>query len=95
MTIELRYVPDENVMSTELPDGGSVLLHLSTELYFGLNAVGTRVWQLIGEQATCAEIIDAVAQEYPEADRSLINGDVRRLLGELEEKALVTAAPGS
>jgi len=41
-------IPDD-VLFREL-DGEAVLLNLKTGIYFGLNPVATRMWQLIVEQ---------------------------------------------
>ncbi len=50
-----RVVAPESVMIRTFDDGESVLLHLETEHYFGLNAVGSRMWELL----TTSESIEA------------------------------------
>lgn len=84
-----RLSPD--VVVREL-DGESVVLDLSSGRYFGLNGVGTRVWQLIGEGNAVDGLIKAVAAEY-EADDTTIERDVLALVEELETRGLVVAAP--
>ncbi len=42
-------IPDE-VIFREL-DGEAVILNLDTGIYFGLDAVGTRIWRLIEERS--------------------------------------------
>lgn len=79
-------------MSTELPDGGSVLLDLSSELYFGLNTVGTQIWQYIGDGATESEIIDRLDSDYEQVDRATLARDVTTLVAELKERELLLTA---
>src|SRR5208283_1090645 len=49
-----RVVVPKHVLVRHL-DGESVLLNLETEKYFGLDATGTRMWQLV----TAAPTVDA------------------------------------
>jgi hypothetical protein len=41
---QAQYRPSAEVLAQNLPSGETVLLHLGTEKYFGLDAVGARVW---------------------------------------------------
>lgn len=72
-------------------DGQSVVLNLSSGRYFGLNAVGTRVWQLIAQGAGVDSVIRTVTAEY-EADAATIERDVLALLEDLEKRGLVVDA---
>ena len=69
----------------------SVVLDLASGRYFGLNAVGTRVWQLIGQGKTVGGLLSAVTSEY-DADASTIERDVLALLDDLEKRGLVVDA---
>jgi hypothetical protein len=69
-------------------DGEAVLLDLSSGIYFGLNEVGTRVWQMVGEGRGEAEIVAALAAAY-EADAAIIDRDVARLLEDLRARRLI------
>ena len=84
----LRFSPD--VIFRELA-GESVVLDLASGRYFGLNAVGTRVWQLIGQGETVDGLLRAVTSEY-DADASTIERDVLALLDDLEQRGLVLDA---
>jgi hypothetical protein len=74
-------------------DGEAVILDLASGTYFGLNDVGTRVWQLVEFGKDAAEIVDVVASEY-DADRETIARDVGRLLDQLASRRLIVAAGG-
>jgi hypothetical protein len=65
-----------------------VILDLGSGTYFGLNPVGTRVWQLVGEGRDQAEIVEVIASEY-DADRATVSHDVVRLLDDLKTRRLI------
>ena len=69
-------------------DGEAVILDLATGTYFGLNAVGTRVWHLLEAGHEPEAIVDALASEYA-ADRATIAADVAALLDALRSRHLI------
>ena len=68
-----------------------VLLDLDSGTYYGLDAVGGRLWDLITGSATIGEAIDAMLDEY-EVEREVLERDVLKLVDELAEKGLLVAA---
>ncbi len=71
-------------------DGEAVILDLATGTYFGLNEVGTRVWQLLDEGRDLSQVVETVALEY-DADRATIARDVARLIEDLQARRLVVS----
>jgi hypothetical protein len=69
-------------------DDEAVLLNLKSGIYFGLNDVGARVWQLIVEQKELARVLDALSEEYA-ADRDVLENDLLTLARELCAKGLL------
>lgn len=69
----------------------TVILDLASGTYFGLDPVGARIWQLIGEGKTLAEICATMLDEY-EVERAQLEVDLLRLTGELLERGLVVSA---
>lgn len=72
---------------------GAVLLHLEDEIYFGLNAVGASVWELL--PPVCADLDDLCArlsEKYPDVDAQVLRQDVLELLGELRLGKLVVTS---
>ena len=65
-----------------------VLLDYDRGIYYGLNPVGARVWQLLAEGEAVERILDVLADEYDVA-REVLEADVAALLGDLEAKRLV------
>lgn len=70
--------------------GELVLLHTGSETYFGLNEVGARVWESMGETTTLAAIADRVGTEF-DVDRQTLERDLEKLLTELAQEGLITA----
>jgi hypothetical protein len=65
-------------------DEGAVLLATRDEVYFGLNEVGARIWQLLPPATTTLdELCDVLAAEYPDAPADVLRADVRELLDAL------------
>ena|ERR1700739_981615 len=82
-----RAIVPSNILIRFL-DQESVLLNLNTERYFGLDSVGTRMWQL----ATSAPTIDAayfqLIEEF-DVDPDTLRSNFSELLDHLVENGLL------
>ena len=76
------------VMSQEV-SGETVLLDLQSESYFGLDEVGTRIWQLLQEKEDLQGVFDVMLEEY-DVEAGHLEKDLEELLGKLSEAGLVT-----
>jgi hypothetical protein len=65
-----------------------VLLNLENEQYYGLDEVGTRLWELIHGGATFGSATDTLLAEY-EVDRQTLVDDLSSILGDLDRNGLV------
>jgi hypothetical protein len=68
----------------------TIILDLASGMYFGLDAVGARVWQLMGEGKTLAQICDTMRAEY-EVSPEVIERDVLSLAESLCSRQLISA----
>lgn len=84
----MRLRVADNVVFRNLA-GESVLLNLDTGTYFGLDAVGTRLWNLVAEHGSTALAIDALLAEY-DVDAPRLQKDVTALIDQLLAKRLLT-----
>jgi hypothetical protein len=82
-----RHAPD--VTSTREGDR-TVLLDHRAGAYFGLDEVGTRVWELLGADASLGAVVDALAEEY-DAPRAVLERDTTEIVSRLRENNLLTA----
>lgn len=69
-------------------EGEFVILNLADEVYYGLDGVGARVWELISEPRAVSEVAAAIAAEY-EVDPETAERDLLALLEELAGRKLV------
>lgn len=82
-----ELIPSPDVLHQEL-GGETVLLNLADEQYFGLDAVGTRVWQLLVETHRATEVMARLQQEF-EVTPERLEADLSALLSELLDAGLV------
>ncbi|MGH7668610.1 MAG: PqqD family protein [Gemmatimonadaceae bacterium] len=68
---------------------GAILLHTEDEVYYGLNAVGVRVWQLLPTSGDLDELCASLGGEYPDVPLAELRGDVVELLDELLRTGLL------
>jgi hypothetical protein len=71
--------------------GEVVILNLADGVYYGLDPVGARIWALLQEPRTVAELRDALLEEY-EVDPEHCEHDILLLLQELAAAGLITVA---
>ena len=84
-TNRVRVSPDVLVSNME---GESVLLNLQSETYFGLDEVGTHMWNTLTGAESIQAAYDALAAEYDvEPDR--LRDDLEELVRKLTEQGLV------
>lgn len=83
-----RFALSKDVVSRVI-SGEAVVLDLASQTYFGLNAVGTRVWEHLQAGRSVKEIRDALLKEFEVAPDAL-EKDVVALLNELTQKGLVS-----
>jgi hypothetical protein len=74
-------------------DGESVILNVQSGIYFGLDRIGTRIWQLIDELGDLDSILGVLEEEY-EAERDVLRVDLEALVAALLEKQLITHGGG-
>lgn len=68
----------------------TVILNLDGETYFGLEGVGTDLWDLLGDGATPAQITTALVGVY-DVDVAMLEADVRDILGHLLAQGLIVS----
>jgi len=83
-----KVILSADVLSQEVK-GETVLLDLASEQYFGLDDVGTRVWQLLGEGKSLDELLFILLEEY-DVERERLESDITDLLSRLIAAGLVS-----
>ena len=83
----------ENVVFREL-QGELVLLNLDSGVYFGLNQMGTRIWQLLQERVTLQTVLDRLCQEY-DVPETTCREDLLSFAAATIEKGLLKVRDGT
>jgi hypothetical protein len=81
------FRPADSVRTATV-DGQTTVLDLRRDRYFGLDEVGTAIWELIRERHTFEQIVDRMEQQY-DAPRTQLERDVIQFLTELRNHQLV------
>jgi hypothetical protein len=87
LSLSSRIRISEHTLFHELT-GETVLLELSRGVYFGLDEIGTRIWQLLGEGRSLQETVAVLVDEYEVTEQQGAE-DLLALVRELEERRLV------
>ena len=69
-------------------DGEAVLLEPEAGTYYGMNELGTRVWERIETPTTVAEMEASIHDEY-DVDREVVRADLRSFLSDLAAADLI------
>ncbi len=80
------HIPQQ-VMARQVGDE-TVILNLESGTYYGMDQVGTRIWQLMTEGKTFSEICDMAQVEY-DVERQVLKQDVLKLSRELLDQGLI------
>ena len=69
--------------------GGVAILDVDRTLYYGLDAVGARIWDLIEEPTPLTDVLAAVVAEF-DVDEATATTDLLELIDQLVAKGLAT-----
>ena len=92
-TSDSRVTMPPDVMVRTI-NGESFILNVQSERYFGLNAVGTRIFELLTQSASIGSAFEQTRLEF-DVDVETLQIDFDRLIGELLQQGLLElkAAP--
>ena len=79
----------DNQVSCRIDDE-TVLMHLETGRYFGYDAVGSRVWELLEQPVPVEVLCDRLVGEFDGVDAARCTADVVAFLRELVDEGLAT-----
>ena len=87
ITLSLRGQHTASVVSRRIGDE-TVLVDMSQGVYFGLNAVGSQIWLLLGEGISLSEIAQALVAKY-DVPQVEVEQDVLRITQQLIDRGLL------
>ena len=86
-----KVVASENVLLREL-SGEAVLLNLDSEMYFGLDEIGYRMWTVLTASDSIGAAHEQLLSEY-EVEPEQLWESLDSLIGECTEHGLLQLAP--
>jgi len=86
ITLDSRFIISREALFRDL-DGEAVILDLDAGTYFGLNAVGARMWQLLERHGQLRAVFEELRDEYEVAPDDL-ERDLLALVARLAEVGL-------
>ena len=86
-SLPARVSVSDHVLFQEI-EGECVLLDMASEQYFGLDDVGTRIWQLLAADGDTANVITQMRQVY-NVDEATLRADLTKLIEELSTAGLI------
>jgi hypothetical protein len=90
ITEQTTIVASKNLVAADLQDE-KVILHLTSGVYFGVDAIGSRIWQLLQSPTSVNAICEALMSEY-EVSPEQCTADVLAHVNELIVHELVVVA---
>ena len=78
---------NKEVFASEIDDE-VVMMNVDTGKYYGMDTVGSRIWELIAEEIQVREVINKLMEEYDVGEEQC-EKDVLEFLNELYENKLV------
>ena len=91
-TLSTSVAIRESVVSAVLGNE-TVLLDSDTGIYYGLDQVGSRIWELLAHGASREAIVRALLMEF-QAEPDTVRADVDEFLQTLEAKRLTRVVNG-
>ena len=87
MDLSQKVIFAQTVFAQEV-DGEMVLLDMESENYFGLDEVGTAIWQAMQEKESLQEVFEVLMEQY-EVDEEVLQQDLSDFVAKLLENGLV------
>lgn len=82
-----QLLPSPDTVESAVGDE-TVILHLANATYYGLDAVGTRIWALIKDGMALPTICTQLAEEYG-VEQTTVEEDARRFVSDLEAQGIL------
>ena len=86
LTLEQKVTRHPDMLSAEI-GGEAVMMSIEKGAYFGLNPIATRIWDLIEQPCTVADLIKTISEEY-EVTNEQCTADVQEFVADMIKRGL-------
>lgn len=87
------YLPNSEEVASEVLDGEAVIINLSNGMYYSIDGVGGRIWELVEIGQSQTDMVRDITARY-DVDEDTANADITRFIEELLAENLVVPADG-
>ncbi len=87
------YAIDRELIADRIVENEAVILNLDNGMYYSLNEIGTRVWQMVDTGKSSADIVKTLLQEYS-VKPEILEKDVEAIITELLQEKLIKKSRG-
>ena len=88
--LDEKWAVSEDAIANPVGDE-TVILHLGNGTYYGLDTIGSLLWEGLKEGKRPAEVSATILTQF-DVDKATLDADLTRFLSELAEHDLVTKA---
>jgi len=88
LELNTRIRLNQELLSSEI-DGETIMMSVENGKYYGLNAVASRIWELVKEEPLFSEIIAQLTTEF-NVDKTVCQNDTEDFILQLAENKLIT-----
>ena len=87
ISINTNIVVEDEVVSCDL-DGEAAILNLKDGVYYGLDPIGAKIWNLIQNPIRLCDVVEKIWEEY-DVEKDQCKDDIFELIEELVNNGLV------
>ena len=66
----------------------AIILHLKSENYFGLDEVGTRIWEVLTQEGSIDKALPILLNEF-DVEKGVLEKDIEDLINELKAEKIL------
>lgn len=90
MNLEAKILRSDELVEANIDDD-KVMMSVESGLYFGLDAVASRVWELLETPLNVSELVDILTKEF-DVDSTQCLEDIEPFINMLHEHKLISFA---
>lgn len=85
------YLPNSEEVASEVLDGEAVIINLSNGMYYSIDGVGGRIWELVEIGQSRTDMVRDITARY-DVDEDTADADITRFIEELLAENLIVPA---
>lgn len=88
MDIDTTLKRNPELLAVDM-DGETVMMDMETGNYFGINAVGSHIWEALESENKVGDLIETVNNAFEVQEGDAVADDILAFLGDMVEQQLV------